>query len=170
MSRLSKLLARWNPSARQRATVARIQALEAHISSLQSRLDPVPGVDGAKLESAITIGGQSVTLRALPVTDWIAASEEIPAFLIAYFAAGGENANLGEKELETIVSKARDWVVACAPEGVNIELLTVPEAMHALVVIARVNGITDHLANFFQARLQRAGVGHHGSTVRGSPN
>lgn len=139
--------------------------LRLRLELLEARLNPV-GLEGATKTHEIQVGGQTVTLRAMPPSEWVKALEEIPSFLLAYAAGKAGKTSSDTQQLEEMYVAAKRWVEVCAVGEVNLETLTVPEAQHAAVVIAQMNGLDAHLARFFREKLGLAAVGPSGLTVR----
>lgn len=150
----SLVLARAGARARQ----AELQAVYGRLGELERQSRPLPGIDRGEKAWELTIGGQAVPVKALPPDEWARALQDLPDFLFSYAIAKTESrGDLQGPELEKLMSRARDWITASATgEGVRPDLdhLTVPEAMDAIVRISRLNGLDENLAAWFRERGQ----------------
>jgi hypothetical protein len=138
-----------------------LERLEAELQAARveiERLQPTPGTAGAAGSSTVTVGGIAVQLKPLSPGQWYSAMGELPGLLFRYAVAAEKNEVLEDDDLERAYEIAQNWIKACAitPDGgtaVNVECLTVPEAMHAIVVISHMNGLDEGLARIFRERL-----------------
>jgi len=136
----------------------RITALEAELAELKARLarlEPtsgLPPVDGWQ----VSVGGEVVALRALTPAQWAIALQDLPGFLFAYAATQARGDEASQEVLERLVSTAQQWIVACAltPGELHLERLTIPEAVEALKVISRLNGVDTALGEMLQKKLR----------------
>jgi hypothetical protein len=140
-----------------RTQAQRIAELEAELAELKARLaalEPLPGsMQGQPGE--VRVGGRTVRLRPLSPAQWVLALREIPTFLLAYAVQEARGKEPEEKLLEQLLDTARRWVVACAVdlEGVDVAMMTIPEAQEVVREVSRQNGLDAHLAEFFRQRL-----------------
>lgn len=149
----------------------KIKELEAQIAELQARLlrlEPAPGLSGAKTPWTVQVGGEPVELKALTDEQWTAALGELPGFLLSYL--GGKQAGKANDPeiLKKATTTAKTWILACAlePQKARLERLTVPEALEAVKTISALNGVDAALGNFFRERLLGAETRHGGPAVR----
>ena len=164
----------------ERASEADAAALRGRLSELERQARPVPGVDAGEKRWLVTVGGVEAPIRALPPGEWAKALSELPDFLFTYAMAkakGEGKEALQEGELEKLTARAREWIavslVPAAGEEVRPDLdhLTVPEAMDAIVRISRLNGLDENLAAWFRERLHTdpPRARQDRETVRGAP-
>ena len=151
-----------------RASQEADEALLARLDTLEHSTLPIVGIDQDEKSWSITVGGEEVDIQAMPPVDWARALEELPGFLIAHAAAKSENKEMKPEDLANIFEKAKRWIAACAVGEVRLERLTAPEALHAVVVISRLNGMDQHLAAWFRERLGHDAAGPGGQTLRGA--
>lgn len=138
-----------------------LEQLESQLQDARvelERLRPTAGFAGAKGPSTVTVGGVPVQLKPLSPGEWFSAMGELPSLLYRYAVSNQTNTALDEDDLEKMYDLAQAWIKACAitPDGgtaVNVECLTVPEAMHAIVIISSMNGLDEGLARIFRERL-----------------
>ena len=151
-----------------RASQEADEALLARLDTLEHSTLPIVGVDQGEKTWSVTVGGEEVEVRAMPPVEWARALEELPGFLIAHAAARSEKKEMKPEDLASIFEKAKRWIAACAAKEVRLERLTAPEALHAVVVISRLNGMDQHLAAWFRERLGHDAAGPGGQTLRGA--
>jgi len=150
--------------------------LQQRLAELEQKTLPIPGIDQGEKRWALTIGGNPVEIHALPPAEWARALQDLPDFLFSYALAkqGGGSEGMKAEELEKLTARARDWIAASivdTSEGVRPDLdhLTVPEAMDAVVRISRLNGLDENLAAWFRSRgsSDAAASGRDREAVRG---
>lgn len=127
------------------ALTRRLKEAEDRIAALEARL-----ASRGLSESLFTVsvGGKEVRLRALRPSEWIEVAGALPGFILALVRAEeGDTASLDEA-MET----AKRWIAASLRPGeeVDLETLTLPEAVAAITSIAEANGITEALKRFFR--------------------
>jgi len=142
--------------AAELARSAELQALRGRLGELERQSRPLPGTDRKEKTWELVIGGQAFPIKALPAGEWARAMQDLPDFLFSYAITKTEGrGDLQGPELEKLMSRAQDWIAAShAGEGVRPDLdhLTVPEAMDAIVRISRLNGLDENLAAWFRGR------------------
>lgn len=139
----------------QRERILQLEAELAELRARLARLEPVSGLP-APGEWAVQVGGQSVALRALTPAQWAAALQDLPGFLFAYVAAQERGQSADEELLNKLVETAQRWVLACAinPGEVQLERLTIPEALEAIRRISALNGVDSALGEMLQKKLR----------------
>lgn len=152
-----------------------LEQLRARLAELEARLaalEPSPGAAQGE-PGEVRVGGRPVRLRPLSPAQWVLALKELPGFLLAYAVQEARGKEPEEKLLERLLDTARRWVVACAVdlEGVDVAMMTIPEAQDVVREVSRQNGLDAHLAEFFRQRLGAAtGPGRAALRLPPEPN
>lgn len=156
---------------RQELREARLinKALAERVKALEQSTLPIAGVDQGEKTWTVTVGGEEVELKAMPALEYARALQELPEFLFMYAKRKEKRENLSEAELETLVERAKRWIEVSSVGEPRLERLTVPEAMHAVVVISRMNGVDGALSTYFRGRLGDSHAGLGGEALRGTP-
>jgi hypothetical protein len=160
------MLKRLRKQSRVERLEAENQELRERLLALEARALPIPGIAGAGEDALVTVGGREVKLRPLPPQEWAAALGKLPGFLLAYAIAQQKRESMRAEDLEELVTEVRGWVKATCTTEVDVQDMSVPEVMHAAVVIARKNGLDESLSQFFRERLTGPVGGPGGQKVR----
>jgi hypothetical protein len=139
----------------QREQIAQLQAELAELRARLARLEPIPGLPASD-DWSVRVGGQPVVLRALTPAQWAVALQDLPGFLFAYVSAQERGQSADEELLNKLVETAQRWILACAinPGEVQIERLTIPEALEAIRRISALNGVDSALGEMLQKKLR----------------
>lgn len=148
--------------------------MRLQIDALGDKFDAVPGVEEGRKDWFVYVGGEKVSIKAIPPVEWVRSLEELPSFLFAFTLERLEKPGetLSDEKIAEIFVFARRWIEACAvdPESFDLDRLTLPEAQHAVAHIAVLNGVTDYLRAWFRRRLEGvAGDTPGGEELRRTP-
>ena len=136
----------------------RIARLEAELEALKQQIRSLAPLAGLPLPDEswqVSVGGETVQIRALTPAQWVIALQDLPGFLFTYAANEAAGGAPQEETLERLIELARQWIIACAinPAELRLERLTIPEALEAVKTISRLNGIDAQLGEMLKKKL-----------------